>query len=41
MREALGIIRAHAPELEVDGEMHADAALSEAIRGRMVARTAG
>jgi malate dehydrogenase (oxaloacetate-decarboxylating)(NADP+) len=34
MREALAIIRAHDPELEVDGEMHADAALAEAIRER-------
>ncbi len=34
MREALEIVRSHAPELEVDGEMHADAALSEIIRGR-------
>lgn len=34
MRTALGLIRARAPELEIDGEMHADAALSEAIRDR-------
>ncbi len=34
MRAALAIIRAQDPELEVDGEMHADAALSEAIRDR-------
>ena len=32
MRQALSLIRAADPELEVDGEMHADAALSEAIR---------
>ena len=32
MRKALAILREHAPGLEVDGEMHADAALSEAIR---------
>ncbi|MGF1476940.1 MAG: NADP-dependent malic enzyme [Geminicoccaceae bacterium] len=32
MREALSIIRDRAPDLEVDGEMHADAALSEKIR---------
>ena len=32
MRDALGLLREHAPTLEVDGEMHADAALSEAIR---------
>ena len=36
MREALHLIHARAPELEVDGEMHADAALSEALRGRLV-----
>jgi malate dehydrogenase (oxaloacetate-decarboxylating)(NADP+) len=36
MREALHLLRARAPELEVDGEMHADAALSEALRGRLV-----
>jgi malate dehydrogenase (oxaloacetate-decarboxylating)(NADP+) len=34
MRDALALIRAHDPELEVDGEMHADAALAEAIRER-------
>ncbi|MBV9755530.1 MAG: NADP-dependent malic enzyme [Alphaproteobacteria bacterium] len=36
MRHALALLRAQAPELELDGEMHADAALSEAIRGRAV-----
>ena len=36
MRNALAILRKDAPELEVDGEMHADAALSEALRGRLV-----
>ncbi len=36
MREALTLIRKRAPDLEIDGEMHADAALSEAIRGRAV-----
>ncbi len=36
MRTALGLIRDQAPELEVDGEMHGDAALSEAIRDRAV-----
>ncbi|MBS0640615.1 MAG: NADP-dependent malic enzyme, partial [Proteobacteria bacterium] len=36
MRTALAMIRAKAPELEVDGEMHADAALVEAIRNRAV-----
>ncbi len=37
MRTALGLIRARAPDLEIDGEMHGDAALSEAIRDRAVA----
>ncbi|HTQ70751.1 MAG TPA: NADP-dependent malic enzyme [Acidocella sp.] len=32
MRHALGLIRTADPELEVDGEMHADAALAEQIR---------
>jgi malate dehydrogenase (oxaloacetate-decarboxylating)(NADP+) len=36
MRAALALIRDRAPELEIDGEMHADAALSEAIRDRAV-----
>jgi malate dehydrogenase (oxaloacetate-decarboxylating)(NADP+) len=36
MRRALGMIRDRAPELEIDGEMHADAALVEAIRERAV-----
>jgi malate dehydrogenase (oxaloacetate-decarboxylating)(NADP+) len=36
MRRALGMIRARAPGLEIDGEMHADAALVEAIRDRAV-----
>ncbi len=36
MRHALGLIRAAAPELEVDGEMQADTALSEALRSRTV-----
>ena len=37
MRRALALVRAQDPALEVDGEMHADAALSEAIRDRAVA----
>ncbi|MBQ7626901.1 MAG: NADP-dependent malic enzyme [Rhodocyclaceae bacterium] len=32
MREALAILRETAPELECDGEMHSDAALSQSIR---------
>jgi len=36
MRRALHMIRDRAPELEIDGEMHADAALVEAIRDRSV-----
>ncbi len=39
MRRALAIIRAQAPDLEVDGEMHADAALSEPLRERLVAKS--
>jgi len=34
MRDALEVILVRAPGLEVDGEMHADAALSKAIRDR-------
>ncbi|MCC7486356.1 MAG: NADP-dependent malic enzyme [Burkholderiales bacterium] len=34
MRRALALIEAAAPGLEVDGEMHGDAALSEEIRAR-------
>jgi len=36
MRQALALIQARAPELEIDGEMHADAALVETIRNRAV-----
>ncbi len=36
MRHALALIRDRAPELEVDGEMHADAALSAAVRARIL-----
>ena len=36
MRHALALIRARDPGLEIDGEMHADAALSEALRDRAV-----
>jgi malate dehydrogenase (oxaloacetate-decarboxylating)(NADP+) len=36
MREALRLVKARAPNLEIDGEMHADAALNAALRGRLV-----
>jgi malate dehydrogenase (oxaloacetate-decarboxylating)(NADP+) len=36
MREALVAIRQRAPELVIDGEMHADAALRESVRARLV-----
>jgi malate dehydrogenase (oxaloacetate-decarboxylating)(NADP+) len=36
MREALRLIRMCAPDLEVDGEMHADAALVQAVREKAV-----
>ncbi len=36
MRRALAMIRARAPGLEIDGEMHADAALVQVIRDRAV-----
>ncbi|MBX3487631.1 MAG: NADP-dependent malic enzyme [Candidatus Paracaedibacteraceae bacterium] len=36
MREALEIIRDIAPELEVDGEMHADLALSQELRDQIL-----
>ena len=35
MREALTLIAERRPDLEVDGEMHADAALSTAVRERV------
>ncbi|MGO4167467.1 malate dehydrogenase (oxaloacetate-decarboxylating)(NADP+) [Novosphingobium sp. PhB57] len=36
MRAALDIVKAAAPDLKIDGEMHADAALSQALRDRLV-----
>jgi malate dehydrogenase (oxaloacetate-decarboxylating)(NADP+) len=36
MRAALGLIREQNPELEIDGEMHGDAALVEQIRAQAV-----
>lgn len=35
MRDALEILRAEAPDIEVEGEMHGDTALSEALRLRI------
>ncbi len=32
MRDALALVRQRAPDLEIDGEMHGDAALSESVR---------
>jgi len=39
MRKALSLIVQRAPELEVDGEMQADAALSEGVRGRILPKS--
>jgi malate dehydrogenase (oxaloacetate-decarboxylating)(NADP+) len=39
MRRAVELLRELAPDLDADGEMQADAALSEAIRGERLAKT--
>jgi malate dehydrogenase (oxaloacetate-decarboxylating)(NADP+) len=39
MREALALVRASAPWLEIDGEMHGDAALDAAYRGELMPRS--
>jgi malate dehydrogenase (oxaloacetate-decarboxylating)(NADP+) len=39
MRAALALIEARAPELEIEGEMHGDAAISEDIRSKVFPRT--
>jgi malate dehydrogenase (oxaloacetate-decarboxylating)(NADP+) len=39
MQDALKLIQERAPELEIDGEMHGDAALSEEIRLKVFPRT--
>jgi malate dehydrogenase (oxaloacetate-decarboxylating)(NADP+) len=39
MRKALALLRAAKPDFEIDGEMHADAALSESLRSRNVSNS--
>jgi malate dehydrogenase (oxaloacetate-decarboxylating)(NADP+) len=39
MREALATLRERAPDLEIDGEMHGDAALDPAYRRTLMPRT--
>jgi malate dehydrogenase (oxaloacetate-decarboxylating)(NADP+) len=40
MRAALKLVRELAPDLEVDGEMHGDAAISETLRERVMPNSA-
>jgi malate dehydrogenase (oxaloacetate-decarboxylating)(NADP+) len=39
MRDALDILRSRAPDLDIDGEMHADAAINPAIRARAISKS--
>ncbi|OXR50613.1 MULTISPECIES: NADP-dependent malic enzyme [unclassified Pusillimonas] len=39
MRRALELVHEHAPDLEVDGEMHGDCALDESLRERILPST--
>ncbi len=39
MRDALEILRSRAPDLDIDGEMHADAAINPAIRARAISKS--
>jgi len=39
MRKALAVLQAAKPDFEIDGEMHADTALSESLRARMVSNS--
>jgi len=39
MRKALALLRESRPDFEIDGEMHADAALSDVLRARYVSNS--
>jgi len=39
MRQALALVRQRAPDIEIDGEMHGDCALDEALRQRILPST--